>query len=106
MLCLCQALCSCCLQGVVEVVKKGSVKNIAVSMEDRQGGRKHITRLVHVESFALNPGAGALLLCSFQLAATCASQEMTLHCGLLPDDSLATHSLLYSLTPCVSLMRP
>ena len=44
-------------QGVVEVVKKGAVKNIAVSMEDRQGGRKHITRLVHVESFALNPGA-------------------------------------------------
>ena len=44
------------MQGVVEVVKKGAVKNIAVSMEDRQGGRKHITRLVHVESFALNPG--------------------------------------------------
>ena len=42
----------------MEVVQKGSIKNIAVSMEDRQGGRKHITRLVHVESFALNPGRG------------------------------------------------
>ena len=45
----------------MEAVKKGAVKNIAVSMEDRQGGRKHITRLVHVESFALNPGADAPL---------------------------------------------
>lgn len=43
------------MQGVVEVVKKGSVKNIAVSMEDRMGGRKHLTHLSHVESFGLNP---------------------------------------------------
>jgi translation initiation factor 2D len=44
-----------CRQGLVEVVKKGSVKNIAVNMEDRMGGRKHLTHLVHVESFGLNP---------------------------------------------------
>ncbi len=42
------------LQGVVEVVKKGSVKNITMSMEDRMGGRKHVTHLMHVESFGLN----------------------------------------------------
>ena len=50
-----------CLQGTVEVVQRGSIKNIGVSMEDRQGGRKHITRLVHVESFALNPGTSPTL---------------------------------------------
>jgi hypothetical protein len=43
------------------VVQRGQIKNIAVSMEDRQGGRKHITRLVHVESFALNPGGDGCL---------------------------------------------
>ena len=43
-------------QGVpVEVVNKGSIKNIHVHMEDRMGGRKHATKLSHVESFALDP---------------------------------------------------
>lgn len=44
------------LQGVpVEVVNKGAIKNIQIRMEDRMGGRKHATKLSHVESFALNP---------------------------------------------------
>lgn len=42
------------MQGVVEVVKKGAVKNISISMEDRMGGRKHVTHLAHVESFGLS----------------------------------------------------
>ena len=29
----------------MEVVKKGSIKPIVVHLEDRQGGRKHITRV-------------------------------------------------------------
>ncbi|CAL8464144.1 g3679 [Coccomyxa elongata] len=41
-------------EGVVEVVKKGAVKNISISMEDRMGGRKHVTHLAHVESFGLS----------------------------------------------------
>ena len=44
------------MQGVpIEVVNKGAVKNIQIRMEDRMGGRKHATKLSHVESFALNP---------------------------------------------------
>ncbi|BDA49270.1 Eukaryotic translation initiation factor 2D [Coccomyxa sp. Obi] len=41
-------------EGVVEVVKKGAVKNISISMEDRMGGRKHVTHLAHVEAFGLS----------------------------------------------------
>ena len=41
----------------MEVVQRGSVKPIQVSMQDRQGGRKHITRVIHAESFAIDPGA-------------------------------------------------
>jgi Translation initiation factor SUI1 len=40
---------------VVEVVKKGSIKKVVLALEDRQGGRKHITRITHVESFAIDP---------------------------------------------------
>ena len=44
------------LQGeAMEVVNKGSVRNIHIRMEDRMGGRKHATKISHVESFALNP---------------------------------------------------
>ena len=44
------------VKGVpVEVLNKGSVKNIHIQMEDRMGGRKHATKLSHVESFALDP---------------------------------------------------
>ena len=44
------------LQGsLVEVVNKGTIKNISIQTEDRQGGRKHITKLAHIESFGLNP---------------------------------------------------
>ncbi len=42
------------LQGPVEVVKKGSIRNIQLTMEDRQGGRKHVTRVIHVESFGFD----------------------------------------------------
>ena len=45
------------LQGPVEVVKKGTVKKVFVQLEDRQGGRKHLTRVTHVESFGFDPDA-------------------------------------------------
>ena len=35
----------------MEVVKKGMIRNIQVTQEDRQGGRKHLTRVSYVESF-------------------------------------------------------
>ena len=37
------------------MVKKGTVKNIFVQLEDRQGGRKHLTKVTHVESFGFDP---------------------------------------------------
>jgi len=41
------------LQGErVESVRKGSIKNIEVKMDDKFGGRKHATKLSHLESFA------------------------------------------------------
>ena len=47
---------SACMQGLpVEAINKGAVKNIQIQMEDRMGGRKHATKLSHVESFALDP---------------------------------------------------
>ena len=36
------------------MVKKGTIRNIQLTMEDRQGGRKHVTRVTHVESFGLD----------------------------------------------------
>ncbi|CAK0786333.1 hypothetical protein CVIRNUC_009546 [Coccomyxa viridis] len=48
--------------GVVETKARGNVKNIAVSMEDRMGGRKHLTHLSHVESFGLDPDELATVL--------------------------------------------
>lgn len=58
-------------QGVVEVVKKGSVKKVVVGLEDRQGGRKHITRITHVESFAIDPSElGNLLQRKFQTSSS------------------------------------
>lgn len=44
------------MQGtVVQTVQKGEVKAIQVAMEDRQGGRKHLTRVWGLESFAVDP---------------------------------------------------
>lgn len=40
-------------------MQRGGIKPIQVSMQDRQGGRKHITRIVHVESFAIDPGTAS-----------------------------------------------
>lgn len=58
-------------QGVVEVVKKGSVKKVVLGLEDRQGGRKHITRITHVESFAIDPSElGNLLQRKFQTSSS------------------------------------
>lgn len=42
------------MQGPVEVIKKGTIRNIQVAMEDRQGGRKHLTRITYVESFGFD----------------------------------------------------
>lgn len=50
------------VQGPVEVVRKGTPKNISIQMEDRQGGRKHITRVAHVESFAIEADDLATML--------------------------------------------
>jgi translation initiation factor 2D len=38
-----------------EVLQKGSIKNIKISAEDRHAGRKHLTRVVGVEAFAIDP---------------------------------------------------
>ncbi len=38
-----------------EVLQKGSIKNIRITAEDRHAGRKHVTRVVGVESFAIDP---------------------------------------------------
>eukprot|EP01104_Vermistella_antarctica_P001255 TRINITY_DN1130_c4_g1_i1.p1 TRINITY_DN1130_c4_g1~~TRINITY_DN1130_c4_g1_i1.p1 ORF type:complete len:371 (+),score=114.20 TRINITY_DN1130_c4_g1_i1:149-1114(+) len=40
--------------GVCEV-KNGMVKNVEVILENRQGGRKHITHIVGLEHFAVSP---------------------------------------------------
>lgn len=39
----------------MESVHKGTLKNISVAMEDRQGGRKHITHVAHFETFSIDP---------------------------------------------------
>ena len=36
------------------MVKKGTIRNIQLTIEDRQGGRKHVTRVTHVESFGFD----------------------------------------------------
>ena len=38
------------------------MKKIVVSMEDRMGGRKHLTHLSHVEGFGLDPDELATVL--------------------------------------------
>ena len=38
-----------------EVIRKGAIKNIHVLAEDRHAGRKFITRVTHLESFAIDP---------------------------------------------------
>eukprot|EP00884_Botryococcus_braunii_P009147 jgi/Botrbrau1/18233/Bobra.53_1s0087.1 len=58
-------------QGLVEVVKKGTVKKVVLALEDRQGGRKHITRITHVESFAIDPtDLGNLMQRKFQTSSS------------------------------------
>ena len=44
-----------CMQGAKRTVQKGELKPIVVAMEDRQGGRKHITRVAYFEPFGLDP---------------------------------------------------
>lgn len=48
--------------AMVEVTKAGDIKPIKINTEDRQGGRKHITKVVGVESFAIEPEELAGLL--------------------------------------------
>ncbi|CAL5226777.1 g9634 [Coccomyxa viridis] len=48
--------------GVSETLARGNVKNIVISMEDRMGGRKHLTHLSHVEGFGLDPDELAAVL--------------------------------------------
>lgn len=46
----------------VEKVFRGPLKKICITVEDRQGGRKHVTRVSGVERFALSPDALASTL--------------------------------------------
>ena len=50
------------MQGVKQTVQRGELKPIQVAMEDRQGGRKHLTRVWGLESFALDPSELATIL--------------------------------------------
>ncbi len=45
-----------------EVVRKGSIRNIELRLDDRVGGRKHATKVSHVESFARDPEELAVAL--------------------------------------------
>ena len=38
-----------------QTIQKGELRPIQVAMEDRQGGRKHLTRVWGLEAFALDP---------------------------------------------------
>ena len=51
-----------CMQGAKRTVQKGELKPIVVAMEDRQGGRKHITRVAYFEPFGLDPDELAAVL--------------------------------------------
>ena len=69
------------LQGPVEVVKKGMIRNIQLTMEDRQGGRKHVTRVTHVESFGFDADELAgLLQRKFQTSAAVTKLPGQTHC--------------------------
>ena len=57
------------MQGVKQTVQRGELKPISVSMEDRQGGRKHITRVSGFEAYGLEPDElAATLQRKFQVA--------------------------------------
>ena len=59
------------MQGAKRTVQKGELKPIVVSMEDRQGGRKHITRIAFFEPFGLDPDElAAVLQRKFQVHAS------------------------------------
>ena len=58
----------------MEHTYKGAAKHIGVVLEDRAGGRKHITRITAMEAFAIDPGELATALQRrFQANARCAS---------------------------------
>lgn len=55
----------------LEQISKGQVKNISIQTEDRQGGRKHVTKIAHVEAFGLNPEElGGILQRKFQTSSS------------------------------------
>lgn len=58
-----------------EVVKAGDIKPIKISTKDRQGGRKHVTSVVGVESFAIDAEELAGLL-QKKFAAACSAQPL------------------------------
>eukprot|EP00871_Galdieria_phlegrea_P000533 jgi/Galph1/1480/GphlegSOOS_G160.1 len=41
--------------GEEPVIRKGAVKPVLIIVEDRQGGRKHVTRIQGLETFGLDP---------------------------------------------------
>ena len=84
-------------QGVIEVVGKGAVKNITRSMDARMGGRKHVTHLMHMESFGLSADElGAALQRKFKTSCSVAKlpgktetgKEISLQGNLLQVDTL------------------
>ncbi|GJD08589.1 Eukaryotic translation initiation factor 2D [Galdieria sulphuraria] len=56
--------------GEEPMIRKGAVKPIAIIVEDRQGGRKHVTRIQGIETFGIEPEDFAQ---KAQIAFACAS---------------------------------
>jgi len=42
-------------RGTISELRKGSIGEISIVVEDRQGGRKHITKVTGLENFAIDP---------------------------------------------------
>ncbi|GJQ10986.1 hypothetical protein GpartN1_g2777.t1 [Galdieria partita] len=56
--------------GEEPIIRKGAVKPIGIVIEDRQGGRKHVTRIQGIETFGIEPEDFAQ---KAQIAFACAS---------------------------------
>jgi len=57
------------------IVRKGAVKPVRIVIEDRQGGRKHVTRIQGIETFGIEPEDFAQ---KAQIAFACASSVHSL----------------------------
>ena len=50
------------MQGAIEAQARGKLKNIIVSVEDRMGGKKHLTHVCHLELYRPDPD-GLVAMC-------------------------------------------